>query len=217
MPLFKKEKKVLELMNQHIEAVIYCNQLFIEALEVLNEKGTGFEIERMAKEVGEAETEADHIRHEIIHSLLKGVLLPESRREILNIIKKMDDIANKCEEIIKQIYLQNIEFFDELKPAVKEINLKTKLQLQYLQELINKIFGQFYQGEEYHNQLADIVKLESEIDEIEYNAIRTLFNMDIELAKKNQIKAIISDIAELSDIGEDISDMLEMIMVLRKV
>ena len=54
MPLFKKEKKVLELMNQHIEAVIYCNQLFIEALEVLNEKGTGFEIERMAKEVGEA-------------------------------------------------------------------------------------------------------------------------------------------------------------------
>ncbi|NLK98452.1 DUF47 domain-containing protein [Defluviitalea saccharophila] len=217
MPLFKKERKVLELINQHIEAVIHCNQLFIKSLEILNEKGMGIEIERMAKEVGQAESEADHIRHEIIQSLLKGALLPESRREILTIIGKIDDIANKCEEIIKQISLQNIEFFEELKPSIKEINLKTKQQLQCLQELINKIFSHFYHGEEYHNELLDIVKLESEIDEIEYNAIRTLFDMDIELAKKNQIKAIISDIAEISDIGEDISDVLEMIMVLRKV
>lgn len=217
MPFFKKEREVLELMNQHIEAVMYCNQLFVESLEILNEKGLGFEIERMAKEVGKAESKADDIRHEIIQSLLKGALLPESRREILNIIKKIDDIANKCEEIIKQISLQNIEFFEELKPSIKKISLKTKLQLQYLQELINKIFTNFYHGEEYHNELLEISKLESEIDEIEYNAIHTLFNMDIELAKKNQIKAIISDIANISDIGEDISDMLEMIMVLRKV
>lgn len=217
MALFKKERKVLDLMNQHMEAVIYCNELFIHALEVLNDKGLGAEIEKMAKEVGDAESSADSIRHEIIQALLKGALLPESRREILNIIEKIDDIANKCEEIIKQISLQKIEIFEEIKPAVKEINFKTQLQLNYLQELINKIFNNFHHADIYHDQLIDIAKIESEVDEIEYNAIHKIFSMDIELAKKIQMKAIVADIADISDIGEDISDMLEMIMVLRKV
>ncbi|HOA81442.1 MAG TPA: hypothetical protein PKK61_10345, partial [Defluviitaleaceae bacterium] len=60
-------------------------------------------------------------------------------------------------------------------------------------------------------------RLESEVDDAEYNAIYILFRMDIELAKKNQIKSIIADIADISDLAEDISDMIEMIMVLRKV
>ncbi|NLK22312.1 MAG: DUF47 family protein [Epulopiscium sp.] len=217
MGLFKRERRILDLMNQHMAAVLECNELFIHALDELNCKGLNPEIEKMAKEVDRAEAKADSIRHEIIQSLLKGALLPESRREILKLIELIDDIANKCEETIKQIFLQQIEFFDELKPAIGEINSKTKIQLKYLKELINDIFNNFHQLETNHKKLVKIAKLESEIDEIEYNAIRTLFRMDIELAKKNQIKTIISDIADISDVGEDISDMLEMIMVLRKV
>lgn len=217
MAFFKKEKQILNLVNQHVEAVLECYELFTKGVEELNEKGLTHKVEMTAKEVGEAESKADSIRHEIIQSLLKGALLPESRRELLKLIELIDDIANKCEEIIKQITLQQIVFYKELKSDIKEITDKTRRQLIKLKELINMVFSHFNKAHIYQKQLIEIASFESEVDEIEYNAIHTLFRMNIELAKKNQIKSIISDIADISDIAEDISDMIEMIMVLRKV
>ncbi|HOQ16814.1 MAG TPA: DUF47 family protein [Defluviitaleaceae bacterium] len=217
MLLFKKEREMLSLVDKHQEAVLECYELFTEGLKELNEKGLNNKVEILAKKVGEAESKADSVRHEIIQSLLKGVLLPESRRELLKLIELTDEIANKCEEIIKQICLQQIEFMEEIKPHIREITEKTRIQLIKIRELVNMVFSNMTKAHSLQDELIDIERLESEVDDEEYNAIYKLFRMKVELARKNQLKSIIADIADISDIAEDISDMLEMIMVLRKV
>ena len=82
MLLFKKEREMLSLVNEHLEAVLKCYELFVEGLEELHDNGLNEKVEILSKQVGDEESKADAIRHEIIQSLLKGILLPESRREL---------------------------------------------------------------------------------------------------------------------------------------
>jgi predicted phosphate transport protein (TIGR00153 family) len=217
MKLFGRGKNVHDLVMKHVDAVLACNMLFVEAIEHLCTNGIDQGLEGISLQVGEAETVADSIRHEIIRSLLEGALLPESRREILKLIEGIDNVANQSEEIIKQITLQKIVFVKEIQSYILQINEKTRKQLEMLREVINQVFINSSKAYEYYEQIIRIEQVESEVDKLESKAIQTLFQMNIELARKNQLKTIITDIAHISDIVEDISDMLEMIMVLRKV
>ncbi len=68
-----------------------------------------------------------------------------------------------------------------------------------------------------YDQIRDIELMESKIDDLENKAIKTLYASDIELARKNQLKYFICKISDTSDVIEDISDIVEIILALRKV
>ena len=216
MQLFSKGKKVYELISEHLDAVLQCFDLYIKALEQLIKVGAGPEAEEMALKVDQKESLADDARHKIITSFLKGALLPESRREVLKMIELTDEIANKAESNIRVIALQQVVFPAEIKENISQINLLTQTQLGALRQVIESLFSNF-DSQVNHEELIRISSLESEVDQLEEDAIKKVYNSQLELAEKYQLRDIISDIADISDIVEDISDMIEIIMVLRKV
>lgn len=215
--LFKKENKIHNLLMKQIDKSIECFELFSESIKNITEITTKEKLKSMAKIVSCKESEADDIRHEIIRELLGGALLPVTRREIKILIEKNDKIPNKCEEIIKQIMLQNIKIKKQYKDIIMKINKKTKDQLNILRNLIDVIFKNLEKSYTLHDELINIAAIESQIDQLESNAIENLYDDKYDLAYKNQLKNFITDFAEISDIIEDISDTLEMIMVIRKV
>lgn len=215
--LFKKENKIHKLLMKQIDKSIECFELFSDSVKVINQNTTKDNLKSMSNIVSNKESEADNIRHEIIRELLGGALLPVTRREIKILIEKNDKIPNKCEEIIKQIMLQGIKIEKRYKDIIIQINEKTKVQLSILKSLIDVIFKNLEKSYTLHYELVSIADIESQVDKLESEAIENLYNSDFDLAYKNQLKTFITDFAEISDIIEDISDTLEMIMVIRKV
>ena len=55
MLLFKKEK-MLSLVNEHLEAVLKCYELFVEGLEELHDNGLNEKVEILSKQVGDEES-----------------------------------------------------------------------------------------------------------------------------------------------------------------
>lgn len=214
---FKKEKDIHVLLEHQIDKCVECYNTFTNFIRNLNADSKFESIISMSKKISELESEADTLRRKIIKELLVSPLLPITRREIKILIEKNDKIANKSEEIIKQIMLQNVKFDKNTKELIIKINDKTKYQLNLLKSLVNKVFTDFSKPLDLHKEIELIEKIETEVDYLEQSAIKTIYNSDYELAYKNQIKNFISDFAEISDIIEDISDILEMIIVMRKV
>ena len=208
----------IEGIRYHYKSVSieHLNELQ-EDFDKINDETNLNEITLMARKVSGLESEADSIRRNIIRELLGGALLPGTRRDIKILIETIDKIPNKSEEIIKQIMLQNIKIDENIKSIVININNKTKEQFDLLKSLIDKVFLDLNKSFDLHEEIEVIEKIESEIDDLEEDAIRILFSSNHELAYKNQVKTIISDFAEISDIIEDISDNIEMIIVMRKV
>lgn len=214
---FKKGNKIHELLISQIDKCVECYETFTKYIDDIEDSTSLDELIRMSKKISGLESEADNTRRIITRELLGGALLAGTRRDIKLLIEIIDKIPNKCEEIIKQIMLQNVRFTEDIKKIIVNINSITKEQLDLLKKLIDSVFIDLSNSYDLHLELENIEKIESRVDDLEAEAIRLLFISNSELAYKNQIKHFITYFAEVSDIIEDISDNLEMIMVMRKV
>ncbi|AHM56848.1 phosphate transport regulator [Peptoclostridium acidaminophilum DSM 3953] len=214
---FKKDTKIRDLLMKHLDAVIECYTMFTDGLGRVWETESEEELVDIINRVSAAESNADGIRHKIIQELLSGALLPESRREILMVIEEVDKVANAAEDIIKRIVLECITIDTPYKSSVLLINEKTKGQLGLLRSTIDGMLSNLWEAYKKRDELIEIDTIEHEIDLIEFDLVRRIFKSDMELAEKMQLKSVVVEIAKVSNIVEDISDILERIMVSRKV
>lgn len=215
--LFKKTKEINKLLEEYLIVIKECFNAYDEFLKKYFECGSCDETLELSEKVGEIESKADTKRHLIIREFLNGAFLPEIRGEMLKMIEFVDEIANNAEEIVVEILYEKIKFTEQIKKNMKRINEITKKQLNTLNELIQSLFIDFKNKVNNQNLLIKIDDLESEIDKIERDSFKKIFDSNVELAQKNQLKGIISKIADISDLIEDTSDMLEIILVMRKV
>ena len=216
--LFNKKEKIIELVSKHSNQVLKCYTRYMEILdEIVNYDGNNIEVlNEYSTEMRVLESEADAIRHEIIKKLLEGGLLVDSRKSITRIIEGVDRVADITEDLVQEIYFQNLKDVKQFSKSIKEMNDITLRQLQLLQYVVEKIVTT-YSVEEMHEHIKNIESLETKVDDIEHKTIRNLFATDLDLAVKLQYKDFIARIGSISDMVEDVSDMIEIVMLARKV
>lgn len=218
MNLFKKQSELHDRVLEHLDKCLECHDVFmVRSSEILG-RPKGEEALAYAREVGRLESEADSVRRRIIANLLKGQLLPQSRREILSLIEKTDDIANESEEIMRELYLQAVVVKDDMAESFRAINQKTSEQLKLLRKAVDTLFSDPWGDEKRLRDLCiEIDGLESAVDELEQAAIEAIYRSGLSLAEKNQLRFFATKFADVSDVAEDIADLLEKIMIIRRV
>jgi hypothetical protein len=218
MACFTKHLKIHDQTLEHLDKCILCHERLTEYVEDIFGEGDEQKALVYVKEISAVETDADAIRRRIVIELLKGDLLPQSRREVLYLIEKIDEIANKSEEIMRDIYLQAVEIDNEYLDGLMAINKETKLQLKKLRTAVDKIFSDIWsENKNLHELCFEIDAHESAVDTIEQAIIKDLYRSGLSLAEKNQLRYFVTQFADISDLAEDISDLLEKIIVIRKV
>ena len=70
---------------------------------------------------------------------------------------------------------------------------------------------------EVQRRLQEIKDMEGKVDVVELRAIKKIYDSDIQLSMKNYIKYFISKIADISDLIENISDAIQIMIVFRRV
>ncbi|SHE97372.1 hypothetical protein SAMN02745164_01525 [Marinitoga hydrogenitolerans DSM 16785] len=208
----KKEKKIIELFNEHLEAVDNT----IEKLEdlIINlDKGTE-KIKELADEVRNAETEADKIRRQAELEMYSGAFLPNFRGDLLGTVESMDRIANKAESVADEIELQNLKVPDEILSDLEELIKKSQVTYKAVKEAAKEMFEDFEKANE---MILKTENYEHETDIIERDIIRKIFSLNISLAEKIQLKKLVHRIADISDTSEDVSDRIQIIIYKRKV
>ena len=203
---------------EHLDKCLLCHEKFTDYVEEILEGDKEEKAFDYVNDISAIETEADEIRRRIVVELLKGDLLPQSRREVLYLIEKIDEIANASEDIIRSIYLQAVDIGDEYVDRLKSINNETAMQLKEVRIAVDKIFSDIWsENLDLHELCMKIDSHESAVDLIEQSIIRDIYRSGISLAEKNQLRYFTRKFADISDLAEDISDLLEKIIVIRKV
>lgn len=211
-----KSKEIEKLLNFQADAVMEVFGCYDRSIVYIINGCEKEEIALFMKEIRAAEKKADNIRHQILRQLIEGGLLPDSRKLFAHIIERIDDIANVCEDIIEEIYLQELHLDKSLLSPIVSINGITRVQFGILQKALGAIVSN-YKTNDLYAMIQEIEKKEAEVDTIEHDAIHYLFEQDMELAKKLQYKAIIRLVGHVADVIEDISDQIEIMMMTRNV
>lgn len=214
--LFSKSDKIKDLVGNHTDQVMVCYEKYSVAIRDILGGCDRDAIEVYTNELRVQESLADEIRRQIIRQLLEGGLVIESRKSIMHVIEAVDEIADLSEDIVQQIFIQNIKLPELTHEAILSMSEITRRQLDMLVGIVKGVVTR-YKAKDMTKAILQIESMESAVDDLQQNLVKELFESDFELAEKMQLREIINMIGKMSDRIEDISDEVEIIMMARKV
>ncbi|MDL2257884.1 TIGR00153 family protein [Eubacteriales bacterium OttesenSCG-928-K08] len=213
--IFKSNKKVLELLGAHFSKVHECYSLFDDFMMAYYDDDA--EAKKCYECLDRLEKEADNLRTNIVEELMSGKLLPGTRSEILKLSGMIDTVANRAQDVARQIVLEHVVLPTEFEDDLVTMAHITLDQLEKLMNVVQMLFESYETLVSDQSVIDEVRDFESEVDKIENKLILLTFQMDIGLAEKNHIKYFIRQIANVSDHLENIADEIQIMMVFRKV
>ena len=215
--MFRKKSDVHTLIMEQIKDVEKCILEFEKFMEAATTPETIPEtLIELVEGVKSAEDVADKSLRAMIDSLSDGAYLPSTREDLISIGTSCDKIANKCEYVAKTIVFQRFDFPEEFSQDVVDILSITKQQFEILEEAIGMLFQKMSALQKDTSILDKIRALETDVDHIEDKINTQIFQMNLALAEKMQVAHIVEHLCELSDIIEDVTDKIHIMLIARK-
>ena len=209
MMLFKKEKKVIELILKHLDLVVDSLKSGIQAVECYLNDDIG-NAKRLAREVSSIESNADIVRYDLRDKLYSGAYLPLLREDIYKLIESIDKVANAGEACCDFFLNQRPKVLDELKPAFIEVVNESLGIADNLKFAVLCYFKGECKIETVREHTKEIGMQESRVDKLEWDLTKAIFTSDMDFARQLHLKLCLDHIVEVSDRAEDAGDQLEL-------
>lgn len=216
MPNFfwKREKEIERLMDDYMNEVLSCLDIFKDCLFALFDDSTGESAKELVLQVDQAESRSDHLRHQIELALYNKALMPESRGDLLELVETVDRIPNWAEEIAYDIHLQRIVFPEHLIEQFKHL---AEMNVQCFHLLHKAVTALFTDIDTVFPLTQKVDRLEGEIDGVERQLIREVFNIEERLSYQHLLYRTIRSICNISDKTENVADRLAILATKRRI
>lgn len=206
-------------LQQHMEKVQACLSLlpsFFEAAFI----GDWTIAEQIRNQITAAETEADTLKKALRLKLPKGIFMPVARRDVLEVLRMQDNLANKARGISGLILGRKMTFPAELHEPLMEFlkrNLEAAKQAQVcvneLDELVETGFGTL-EVERVENMIKLLNSIEDDTDDIQIKIRAILLQKEKDLPPVDVIfmYKIIDWVGDLADIAQRVGSRLELML-----
>lgn len=196
-------------LQGHMEKVAACVHKTQPILEAFR-SGDMAKVDMLAKEISEAEHEADQIKQDIRNHLPRGMFLAVAQERLVDVLVTQDAIADKVENLARLLTLRPLPMvtgFVEPFDAFVAKNLETFEQafkiLNELDELVETAFGGV-EAERVREMVHQVAALEHETDVLQHALLKVLFEGESQLSAGElylwmQILRQLSQISNLSE------------------
>lgn len=173
------------------------------------------DFQRQTREIQNAESELDAIRKDIELKMYKYTLLPESRRDILTLLERLDDVANYSERLLKSFRAETPsipEYLHERFYKMCEINIAS------IKELTDTLERYFNNRNSLTGAVGKVRYYEHEVDVLYEDLIAEIFQgMELPLDRKIHIRYFAEKLSRITDIAEDVSEYLIIASLKREI
>ena len=211
--LFKKKSKVQKLIQEQVSLVAQGLGFLKEAVELYLE-GDKEGCELKTRVVEQMETKADEAKREAEKTLYGGSYLPLFREDLLDLMELIDDVADEAERIADFLSIESPEIPSPWNEKIREIIEKGILafnlfreSFMFLHEDTQKAFSHAHKVKE----------MEKEVDRLQDGLNREIFQSNLQLAHKIQLRDLVIRMGFISDSSENAADKISMISIKRRI
>ncbi len=220
-----QDKEILGYVQKHMEIVEKTVEELKKVVDAFCEEDFD-RMEELIERVNIAEGEADDLRREIDSKLRDSNLSVVSRENLFKLVERLDEVADAAKTAVRMFQVREksfhsmcivfsekcMEISQELKNRLLSLVNSVVETVETLRESIN------YMNTDMHNaafKAKEVDQREEEVDEIEHETLKMLFQAEGELDVLSiiQLREIISLIGNVADKAEDASDIVSMIAV----
>ena len=177
-------------------------------------------VERMQREISALEGEADDLKGEIRSNLPRGFLLPVARADLLDLLTRQDNIANRAEDIAGIVLGRRMTFPADLHEALLAYTTASTEVCRLADEVVNELdelIETSFSGREAERVVKMIEQVElkeRESDKKQIDARRVLFSLEPGLNPVDVmfIYRIIDLIGDLADMAERVGHRVQMML-----
>ena len=207
MQLFRKTKQLEEKIYQFLTNIDTCGNLFFEAFQLYLKSGDTTRFKTLQKAIDYLEQENDSLRREVENQLYSQMLLPDMRSDILALIEGCDKIINKYQIDITLLSIECPNIPTVLKKEISDLIKTDILCVHQLIEGVNAVLG----GQKGSDFIQEVYRLEHRAD-LQAIALkqRVFQKIRLTLARQLQLREFIYGIEKISDMAEDMADMLSV-------
>lgn len=168
--------------------------------------------ERHAKEVGDAERQADRITAEVNRQLHRTFITPIDREQIHGLINAMDDILDLLQDASETMQLYDVQRIDEDTVRLAEISAKCCERVQHAVSLLSTI-SRPEVAEAAVKTCEEIDRLESDADRVMRSAMSKLFREQTDVRELIKLKTVYEQLEAISDRCEDVANLIEGVVL----
>ena len=217
MLIFKKEKRVIGLIMQHIEKTAECVHATTDNIRIYlnsDHSENSNAIGRVnAARVNSLEAEADSLLREIRDLLYSGAYLPQIRGDIYRLMSSVDMVTNRAEDCSDFFHYQSPSIPKEFRSDIESIVDLTDESFRQFHKALRNYFGPKDKPDKVRVRGVRIGELESDIDKLERKITMRIFDSQLDRSEKLHLHQALTQIAQISDMIEDATDELELMNV----
>lgn len=212
-------KSPVSPLQRHMEKVCACVDELIPYFEaVLAEDWAA--VEAQYNLISQRENEADALKKELRLQLPKGMMLPVSRRDLLEVLTMQDKIANKAKDIAGLILGRKMVIPPTLTGLVREFVQRSVDAASQARRAINELdelVETGFRGREVdivESMLNELDRIESETDDIQIRVRAELYKIEDTWppVKVMFLYRIIDWIGDLGDRAQRVGSRLQLML-----
>ena len=210
MMLFKKEKEVIDLIEQHVDKMEACLVTAMDTLDAYLEEDIP-KAKKLARQTDTLESEADLIRLQIRDRLYSGAYMPLLREDIYKLVQSIDRVANAAEKCCDTFLNQRPDIPIDLKPTFTKV-IRASLGIgQSLKHAVLCYLRGICPVEVSRQHAKEVGLAESNVDHLEWDLTKKIFSSQLSYGHKVHLRRCLDNIASVSDRAEDSADQLELV------
>lgn len=172
------------------------------------------------KHISKLEREADKLKKQLRLSLPKGIMLPVSRRDLLEVLTMQDNVANKAKDVSGIILGRKMVFPDEISDRIKEFVqrcIDTCIQADITVNELDELVETGFKGSEIQiveSMIKKLDKIESETDKLQISIRSKLYKLEKELPPIDVMfmYKVIEGIGDVADISQRVGSRLQLML-----
>lgn len=201
-----KTKSTEEEIEQYMDMISKAVLIFKEGVkEFFRDKEE--RLENRCEEISTVERDADERLNVIKYNLYTYMLIPDSRKDVLELLNDMDDIVDTTKQVLLQLSIEDPYIPDFLRDNFLEL---AEASYNAVDELIRGVRAFFNEIKMVNDYVNKVSFYEKEADKLEEKIKRKTFGTDeiADLSRKMHIRYFAGKIALLSDKAEAIGQNL---------
>lgn len=207
----REERQMLVQVRDHVNKVREVVRLLKDGLEAAG-RGATDEVEKIHRRLSEGEHQADEIRRKLLSALSEGLLLPPDRDDLVQLIERIDHVADAAHGASRMLALFDGYVPD---PAVMEGLIGMAGVLIQAADGLGEAMAILYKGTvaETLEKCTEVEKYEEECDRRKAELLRLIFNLDLSAARLLLLHDLIECMEDTADKAEDSCDVIRNLAV----
>ena len=156
----------------------------------------------------------DDLRRNIEVELYRRTLIPDLRGDVLQLLENIDDLNNIYKADLFRISVQQPDILVAFRPDFLQL---AQTAVTCVDSLVAAARSFFTDIDTVREKIREVVRLESEADEISSPLQRKIFSSDLDLAHKTNLRYFVERIDELANQAEDVADQLAIYAIKRRI